>query len=234
MPFSKLIKIEQLSGTIELVTGLHIGSGNTEMHIGGSDSPVIRNPITNEPYIPGSSLKGKIRSLLEWHAGLAAINDGKPMSYDRLDQAHDRTQALNILKLFGLSGSNNQGDAAEEVGPTRLAFRDCPLDPEWVKKIRDKNRSLTETKMENTIDRVRGTAKDPRNIERVVAGALFRFEVAIKVLDGDRENLIQTLLIGINLLQMDSLGGSGSRGYGRVRFNLTEKWQQQLKDAKPW
>lgn len=233
----KLTTIQEITGSIEILTGLHIGSGNTEMHIGGSDNPIIKDPHTNHPYIPGSSLKGKIRSLLEWRAGLAATNGGSPMSYKKLDKAPDRKEALSILKLFGVSGSDNLDEMqAEEVGPSRLAFRDCPIDKNWIEKIRNKSLPLTEIKMENTIDRVRGVAEHPRNTERVPAGAKFDFCLSVKVLDMKEEDaLLDTLFIGLKLLEMDSLGGSGSRGYGRVKFHLiNEDDQKKLNTTKPW
>ena len=83
----KLTHISEIKGQIELVSGLHIGSGNAEMHIGGTDNPVIKNPVTNEPYIPGSSLKGKMRSLLEWRAGVVGETEGKPLGFKDLRQA---------------------------------------------------------------------------------------------------------------------------------------------------
>ncbi|CAK0771635.1 CRISPR system Cms endoribonuclease Csm3 [Gammaproteobacteria bacterium] len=232
----KLTTIQEITGSIEILTGLHIGSGNTEMHIGGSDNPIIKDPHTNHPYIPGSSLKGKIRSLLEWRAGLAATNGGSPMSYKKLDMAPDRNGALCILKLFGVSGSDSLDEMqAKEVGPSRLSFRDCQINKAWVNQIMGKSLPLTETKMENTIDRVRGVAEHPRNTERVPAGAKFDFCLSVKVLDMKEEsNLLDTLFIGLKLLEMDSLGGSGSRGYGRVKFHLSEDDQKKLDAAKPW
>lgn len=229
----QLTNILEIKGTIQVLTGLHIGSGNAEMHIGGSDNPVIRDPHSNRPYIPGSSLKGKIRSLLEWRAGLAAVNGGKPMSYAALDKAPDEQEARRILQLFGVSDQLNN-EQAQEIGPSRLAFRDCLLDESWVTKIRDKNLPLTETKMENTIDRVRGVAEHPRNTERVPAGALFQFALTVKVLDRDGPELLDALFIGMKLLEMDSLGGSGSRGYGRIAFKLDGQWDEKLKHSKPW
>lgn len=226
----RLTHIHDLSGSLELLTGLHIGSGNTEMHIGGSDNPVIRHPHTNQPYIPGSSLKGKVRSLLEWWAGLVALNGGKPMSYGKLEGAPDKKQALAIIKLFGNAGSEETPD----IGPTRVAFRDCLLNQDWLQRMHKKNLSLTEVKMENTIDRVRGVAEHPRNVERVPAGAVFEFQVAIKVLDAE-DDLLDTLLIGFNLLEKDSLGGSGSRGYGRVKLTFSDREiQDRFTHIKPW
>ncbi|MBF0141555.1 MAG: type III-A CRISPR-associated RAMP protein Csm3, partial [Magnetococcales bacterium] len=158
-------------------------------------------------------------------------------SYSMLDKAPDKKQATAILKLFGNSGSDiKTQDQALEIGPTRAAFRDCMLkvDSDWFKKISNKNLSLTEVKMENTIDRVRGVAEHPRNIERVPAGAVFAFQVAIKELD-EEDDLLETLLIGLRLLEKDSLGGSGSRGYGRVKLTLEDaEIQARFNNTQPW
>lgn len=216
----KLTKIAKIIGEIELLSGLHIGSGNNEMHIGGTDNPVIKNPITQEPYIPGSSLKGKMRSLLEWRAGVVAFTEGKPLGFGHLDRlgSDQIEQGKNILKLFGGApeGSNPNEKLVAEIGPTRLAFWDCALNRQWVQVMRDKNLLLTETKMENTIDRIQGVAKDPRNTERVPASAIFDFQLTLKVHDG--EDLLDTVLAGLRLLELGGLGGSGSRGYGKLRF----------------
>jgi CRISPR-associated protein Csm3 len=216
----KLTRIAKLTGEIELLSGLHIGSGNTEMHIGGTDNPVIKNPITQEPYIPGSSLKGKMRSLLEWRAGVVAFTDGKPLGFGHIDRlASDQVvQGKTILKLFGGApeGSNQDEKLVAEIGPTRLAFWDCALARDWVTAMRDKNLLLTETKMENMIDRIRGVAEHPRNTERVPATAVFDFQLTLKV--HDDEDLLDTVLAGLRLLELGGLGGSGSRGYGKLRF----------------
>ncbi len=215
----KLDKIAKLTGTIELVSGLHIGSGNTEMHIGGTDNPVIKNPVTNQPYIPGSSLKGKMRSLMEWHAGTVSISDGKPLGIKHIDRLNgNREQGIEILRLFGYAptGTNDDESLVREIGPTRLAFWDCELDSGWVDEMREKNLLLTETKMENSIDRIKGTAENPRNTERVPAGARFNFQLTLKVIDG--EDLLEPVLRGLKLVELSGLGGSISRGYGKVAF----------------
>ena len=62
----QLTDMQVIEGDLELVTGLHIGAGNDEIRIGGIDNPVLKHPYSGQPYIPGSSLKGKVRSLLEW------------------------------------------------------------------------------------------------------------------------------------------------------------------------
>ncbi len=215
----KLDKIAKLTGTIELVSGLHIGSGNTEMHIGGTDNPVIKNPVTNQPYIHGSSLKGKMRSLMEWHAGTVSISDGKPLGIKHIDRLNgNREQGIEILRLFGYAptGTNDDESLVREIGPTRLAFWDCELDSGWVDEMREKNLLLTETKMENSIDRIKGTAENPRNTERVPAGARFNFQLTLKVIDG--EDLLEPVLRGLKLVELSGLGGSISRGYGKVAF----------------
>ncbi len=217
----KLDRISKLTGTIELVSGLHIGSGDTEMHIGGTDNPVIKNPVTNEPYIPGSSLKGKMRSLMEWKAGVVSVTNGKPLGFGCIDRLPEeqREDAKTILRLFGGAPEADK-EAMEalitEIGPGRLAFWDCGLAPEWVKEMGEKHLLLTETKMENSIDRIKGVAEHPRNTERVPAGARFEFRLSVKVIDG--EDLLEPILQGLRLLELAGIGGSGSRGYGKITF----------------
>lgn len=218
----KLTAIQKLTGTLELVTGLHIGSGNTEMHIGGTDNPVIKHPRTLEPYIPGSSIKGKIRSLLEWEMGVVDITEGSPLGFSHIQpiesqRAIIRPQAIDLLRLFG-GAPNLKTDEAliKEIGPTRLAFWDCALEKIWVDEMNSRNLLLTETKMENVIDRIRGVAEHPRNTERVPAGARFDFNLTIR--QHDEENLTRIVWRGLELLELTGLGGSGSRGYGKVKF----------------
>ncbi len=211
----KLKNISTITATIELKTGLHIGAGDTEMHIGGIDNTVIRNPLTNKPYIPGSSLKGKVRSLLEWRSG--AVKEA-PLQFKDMDDSN-KERVLPILQLFGTSGSDqlSEGDA-QKIGPTRLAFWDCPLNETWADRLNEDNLLPTEVKSENSIIRISGTAQYPRFSERVPAGAEFDFKLAVKQLDTDDAGLIDTVLAGLKLLELDSLGGSGSRGYGKVVF----------------
>lgn len=217
----RLTRLSSLTGVIELVTGLHIGSGNVEMHIGGTDNPVIKNPITDEPYIPGSSIKGKMRSLLEWRAGLVTT-DGKPVGFGALRggglDAEALDQAKVILRLFGGApeGSGHDESLVTDIGPTRLSFWDCPLEAAWVEHIREQNLLLTETKMENSINRIKGVAENPRNTERVPAGARFNFRLTVRV--HDDEDLLDSVLTGLRLVEMTGLGGSGSRGYGKLEF----------------
>lgn len=217
----KLDKIREITGKIILKSGLHIGAGDTEMKIGGTDTPVIKHPHTLEPYIPGSSLKGKIRSLLEMRSGLMAKTEGSPVSLKTLKglEGKEQEECEKILKLFGSSGAD--ADKTSTMGPTRVSFADCPLDEGWRKKASESHLSYTEVKSENSINRITGTAENPRFTERVPADTEFRFCVTLKHLNGD-DVLEDFLLEGLKLLQMDSIGGSGSRGYGRIQFEFDD------------
>jgi CRISPR-associated protein Csm3 len=212
----KLTQIKQLTGTLVLRTGLHIGAGDTEMRIGGTDNPVVKNPLDGQPYIPGSSLKGKIRSLLEWQLGLVSAANGHPFSFQHLAR-NDSEEARDLLRLFGGAPGGDVENLASEIGPTRSAFWDCALNADWLGKARARNLLSTEAKSENSINRIAGVAENPRFTERVIAGAEFDFRLSLKVVDG--EDLLPLLLRGLKLLEMDSLGGSGSRGYGKVALS---------------
>ncbi|PIE68200.1 MAG: type III-A CRISPR-associated RAMP protein Csm3 [Deltaproteobacteria bacterium] len=224
----KLTGVKEYTGKIILRSGLHIGAGDAEMHIGGTDNPVIKHPHTLEPYIPGSSLKGKIRFLLELRSGLIGKRkkvDGSPLSLKdfRDAQGEERAACAAILKLFGISGADQ--DDAGEIGPSRASFADCALEPEWRKNAFENNRVLTEVKSENSIDRIKGTALNPRFTERVPADTHFSFSITVKQMEGD-EDLENILFQGLKLLELDTLGGSGSRGYGRVVFLFNESEDQ--------
>ncbi|WKZ15877.1 MAG: type III-A CRISPR-associated RAMP protein Csm3 [Candidatus Jettenia caeni] len=231
----RLTAIKKLEGAIVLKSGLHIGSGNMEMHIGGTDSPVIKHPHTLEPYIPGSSLKGKVRSLLEMESGLMIYTKGDVVSSKTLKDIEKDTSVANndlkgklktkceeILKIFGSSGADKEDETG--FGPTRVSFADCFLDDEWRKKAKDNRWLLTEEKSENIINRIKGTAEHPRFIERIPEGTKFKFLVTFKILQGGDDNLFDPVLLkGLKLLEMDAIGGSGSRGYGRIAFELSDK-----------
>ncbi len=208
------MKIIKLTGQIELLSGLHIGGGDDTMKIGGIDNQVIKDVNSDKPYIPGSSLKGKMRSLLEWNIGVVGIGDGTPFTSKLLDNAifkdnKIKKNAQTLLKLFG--------DKEGEFGITRINVGDCRLSEE------SKDMVLYEAKYENVINRQKGTAEHPRQTERVPAGVKFDFDIRIKVLDGDDKNeLIEMVKKGFELIESDYLGGNGSRGYGRVKFHLSE------------
>ena len=210
----KLTNIVEIKAKLVLQTGLHIGAGDSEMHIGGIDNSVIKHPITQSPYIPGSSLKGKIRTLLEWRSGAV---QSSPLSLK--DISKNPEEVKNILRLFGISGdAQNSEQEVAEIGVSRLAFWDCALNEAWENAIREDNQLLTEAKSENTIDRITSTAGNPRQTERVPAGAEFDFKLTLRQFEGDKPELLDLVLKGLKLLELDSLGGSGSRGYGKVKF----------------
>lgn len=214
----QLTQIKQITGTLVLKTGLHIGGGDTEMRIGGIDNQVVKDPLTGLPYIPGSSLKGKMRSLLEWKLGLVSPeSQGKPFSFKQLQLNEVDSDKGKLLKLFGGAPDKDHDDKINAIGPTRLAFWDCPLSTQWKENTLDARHLLpTEAKSENSINRIAGVADSPRFTERVIAGAEFDFRLNLKVVDG--EDLLPLLLQGLALLQADSLGGPGSRGYGKIEF----------------
>lgn len=234
----KLNKIISVEGTLELLSGLHIGGGSDVMHIGGIDNPVIKHPHTQVPYIPGSSIKGKVRSLLEWYFGLVEYNQGKPIGFKQLEKVTEeqREPTKNIIKLFGVSGGDNLNiNQAKEIGPSRLSFRDAMPSEAWLQEASDNAWLLTEAKSENSINRIAGVAENPRQTERVPAGAQFEFSLQMKVLDSDDEQaMLDTLLKGLRLLEMDALGGSGSRGYGRVRLNLNGELAEKFAAIQPF
>jgi len=212
------MKIVKLTGTIELLSGLHIGGGDDTMKIGGIDNGVIKDVNSDKPYIPGSSLKGKMRSLLEWHIGVVGIGDGTPfnsklMNNPIFDDINTKKDAQNLLKLFG--------DKEGAFGITRINVGDCHLSEISEEMV------LSEAKYENVINRQKGTAEHPRQTERVPAGVKFDFDIRVKVLDDEensdsKEELLSMIKKGFELIESDYLGGSGSRGYGRVKFHLSE------------
>ena len=227
----KLTGVKEYTGKIVLQSGLHIGAGDTEMRIGGTDNPVIKHPHTLEPYIPGSSLKGKVRSLLELRSGLIGKRkklDGGPLALKdyRYARGEEREACAAILKLFGISGADQ--DETGEIGPSRASFADCALDPDWKKSAFEKNLVLSEVKSETAIDRISGTAlnRSLHSTERVPADTQFSFSITVKQMEGD-ENLEKLLFQGLKLLELDALGGSGSRGYGRVKFLFDEAKDQE-------
>jgi CRISPR-associated protein Csm3 len=209
----KLKKKIIIKGTLTLLSGLHIGDSKENVEIGGVDSPVVRRRDNNQPYIPGSSLKGKLRSLLE--VAMGANADTKFKDYTQ--------KSMIIAQLFGWFGEKNT-----DGNPSRLLVRDASLSESSVKKLDDSeftDMPFTEVKFENVIDRLTGTAKNGgiRQIERVPAGAEFDIEFVINVMeDADEDKFMSLLDAGIALLQHDYLGGSGTRGYGQVAIKLNE------------
>ena len=193
----------KINAVLKLETGLHIGGASEFAPIGAVDSPFIRDPYTKQPIIPGGSIKGKIRTLLA-----RSLSD-TPW----LNSIEDDKDEVKVL--FGTAGDGKNGAVA-----SRLQFADIRLTKESFEKLKsmDLDTYLGEIKFENSIKRITAEAT-PRQIERVPARAEFAFSVIynVEVTDEVAED-IRLLADGLKLLQMDYLGGSGSRGYGRVSF----------------
>jgi len=222
MNMEKAPKIQSkifVRGTLEALTGLHIGGNSVGMAIGGADSVVVRNPLTNEPYIPGSSLRGKMRSLLERVRGIEEQNEEGGFCVTSKGEALAGQRPETLLgKLFGVAAENS-------TEPTRLIVRDAPLtsvSKERLERAPNTDMPMTEVKTEVWIDRITSAA-NPRQIERVPAGAEFSFELVLTLLeDDDRDRFLGLVYEGLRLVESDALGGSGSRGYGQVKFLVTE------------
>ena len=204
----RLIAIKKIHGRIRLRSGLHIGAGKDNVEIGGLDQPIIKNPLTNEPYIPGSSLRGKMRSMLETSlfqanpGTRAAVQEGKPCNCGRKD-----CPACTIFGAYCNSDS--------EAGISRLLVRDAMLTAEYSELFRTGELPM-EVKNENTINRLKGTADNPRPLERVPAGVCFSLDLALRVYEGDGDELLGYVLSGLKLMEMDAIGGGGSRGNGQI------------------
>ena len=189
-------KIE-IRGIIEVVTGLHIGGSTAFSAIGAVDSPVVKDSLTNLPLIPGSSLKGKMRTLLAKQYNETVAKNP--------NQDHER-----IRNLFGSS-------AGEAMVPGRLLFSDAVMS-NWEDLKKRGLTSRTEVKFENTINRMTAVA-NPRQIERVVRGSEFPLEMVYEVKAGiPVEEDFRLIKDGLLLLEYDYLGGNGSRGYGKIKF----------------
>jgi len=208
-----------LKGKLKTVTALHIGGSKDKFEIGGVDNPVIKDPVTNYPYIPGSSLKGKLRMLLEFAEGKVQANDkgNYPPSSDS-----------EITSLFGDSADNSSN------GPTRLIVRDSYADEPTIKIWENANSETlyTEYKAENTIDRMTSAA-NPRFMERIHKDSKFDIEFVLQVYSMDNDNgksNFEKLVKAIRLLEDSTLGGGGSRGSGKVEFNFYEPYFISVND----
>lgn len=200
----------KFEGTLKLLTGMHIGSSKEFTEIGAVDQIVIRDPITQNPIIPGSSIKGKIRTLL-----------AKAFTNEPFLKEHSEDEDA-IKRLFGSSGDTNS-----TFYESRLQFLDSRLLNQSEIQELGLDLGMTEIKFENTIDRITAKA-NPRQIERVPAGSKFRFILIYNILD--QKTLAEDLknaLLGLDLLQKDYIGGHGTRGYGRITF-------QHLKSELIW
>jgi CRISPR-associated protein Csm3 len=207
----KLDGFVEVEAKIKCLTGCRIGGTESGFEIGGIDNPILRNPLNGLPYIPGSSLKGKIRSLLELKHNKVYQDERKRIGAPCQCGKED----CFVCSLFGC------GDARNIISPTRLIFRDSFMDDESIKTFGKIVKDYAEVKTEVKIDRNTSTSADPRENYRIPAGTNFDMQISIRIFSGDKRFLsdwIGKLAEGFDLLECDYLGGSGTRGYGKVAF----------------
>lgn len=213
-----------VQGDIETLTGLRVGGTSGGLKIGGVDLNVITDPW-GKPYIPGSSLKGKTRSLMESYCQKAPNHNGIHLCQTEAEYA-----GCPVCKVWGIMGDARN---FSHHTLTRLLIKDVYLDESSVTTEMRKNLELqwTEVKMETSINRLTGTAQHGslRQIERVPAGAVFKdAQFIFNVFESSDKELLKNLFIALELVENDYLGGMGSRGFGRVRFfNLAVYWNNR-------
>lgn len=212
-----MLKIYKVTFDLELMTGLHIGGSSDTFDIGGADSTVIKNPLTHEPYIPGSSIKGKLRSLLTQKYG-KFIEKEKDIVFE------DDEEGKKMRNLFE---PVDYGD--DRIQVSKAIFRDALLTDESRANLEKHLGSgvYTEIKAENHIPLLKGKAESPRFIERVPAGAVFGGEILLQVFDEDNEEYFKAKLKeAINMLELNYLGAGGTRGYGKVKVDIKEDFEE--------
>lgn len=203
--------------SITTVTGLHIGGSSSGLEIGGVDNTIIRDALSGVPYIPGSSLRGKMRSQLEKTLGLPQNNPiGQQVKIHtcKTSAEYNANGGCPVCHVFGVPGE------VEATGPTLLVVRDVQMDGQSQKDLLQAHTDLayTELKTEVAIDRVTSAAT-PRNLERVPAGTVFSpAELVFSIYDADDVDRLRYVVDGLQLIEDDYLGGYGSRGSGKIRF----------------
>jgi|Deesub1362B_J571_1020462.scaffolds.fasta_scaffold01951_5 CRISPR-associated protein Csm3 len=242
--YRKFLGKIEIKGEMECLSGIHIGASKESLEIGALDSPVVRDPCTQQPYIPGSSLKGKMRALLEkaclkllpnrdGGSGISRheCGDWEPGSntnknFQNMNMEYPGALNCPVCRLFGSTGPGEKN----RNYPARVKVRDLHLTESSRQELEqiDTGLYMTEWKFENGIDRITSAA-NPRNIERVPKGAKFDFSIIYDVEDPDtlKEDL-ENLRLALRLLEDDALGGHGSRGYGRVSFQFEKVEARKL------
>jgi len=216
-----LRRYADVRGTLVCLTGTRIGGGKDDIEIGGMDNPIIRNALTRLPYVPGSSLKGKLRSLLEYRYGRVETTNGRPCGCAQT--------SCPVCRLFG-----PHQRPQHSLGPSRLIFRDAPLTDESTERLRglqEVGLDYAEVKTETSVDRRTQIAASGslRTQERVPAGTAFQLAISVRIFDEDNEQqLLGWLNEALALLERDTLGGSGTRGYGQVKV------EDLSLDGAPW
>ncbi len=232
-PLRRLLGHARIRGSITCRSGLHVGGSKDNIDMGETDNPVVRDPLTDLPYIPGSSLKGKLRALLEQSASPPHYDPNgeprnhRPASRDPAEVARSRAayKACAICRIFG-----PHKDPDHPLGPTRIIVRDGRLtegDRLRLEALRDeKQLNFTELKTENLVLRTNNTARNPRILERIPATIRLELDISVRVFasddDADDEPAMLDLIKqGLEIIQRDTFGGSGSRGSGWIAFDCT-------------
>lgn len=223
-----------IEGEVQCRTGLHIGAGKGSLEIGGADNPVVKDAF-GIPYIPGSSLRGRLRSLLEQTLGLAVPSElvflskrkGQEVRIHQSNRPDDEVGVLFGRTPGRVERVNGETTETPVATPARLTVYDAPLildsiTPQMRENLDDE---LTEVKSENAVDRITSQA-NPRTLERVPAGARFKIRLILDVLCEEDKPLLARIAEGLRLIEDDALGGGGSRGSGRVSFSgLNVTWR---------
>lgn len=204
MVFEKLEKRIIISGTLEALTPLHIGSGKPEVEIGGVEMPVLTDP-KDQPYIPGSSLKGRVRAETESIARKKGLEVCKPPQVDNMcGSTKDSIDKLCVCcRIFGTAGRRISF-------ASKVKFRDAyPLDR--VKALLERTGIA--------IDRETGTVARGAlyNIQAVPAGTKFGLEIVGENLSDDELKLLKSALKSV---EDSALGGSSTRGFGKIKINI--------------
>ncbi|HEY8477715.1 MAG TPA: type III-A CRISPR-associated RAMP protein Csm3, partial [Chloroflexota bacterium] len=218
MPGIRLLGRVLLRGSIRAETGLHIGGAAGALAIGGVDNPVVRDPLTNTPYVPGSSLKGKMRSLTEKAEGRPKNYPPRSDSQFHVCERAEEYVTCRVCRVFGVPGEK------PFAFPTRLVVRDVFMEEGSKRRLEEARTDLpyTEVKWEVAIDRVTSQA-NPRQMERVPAGTVFGpMELVYSVYEDRDVDDFAVVLRALRLVEDDYLGGQGSRGSGKVRFQGLE------------
>ena len=232
-PLRRLLGHARIRGSITCRSGLHVGGSKDNIDMGETDNPVVRDPLTDLPYIPGSSLKGKLRALLEQGASPPHYDPNgeprnhRPTSRNPTEVAQSRAayKACAICRIFG-----PHKDPDHPLGPTRIIVRDCRLrdrDRLRLEALRDEKQfNFTELKTENLVLRTNNTARNPRILERIPADISLELDISVRVFasDDDADDELAMLGLikqGLEIIQRDTFGGSGSRGSGWVAFACT-------------
>jgi len=196
-----------ISGIITLRSGTRIGGADDELTIGGVDLTCIKDPASQRPYLPGSSLKGRMRAQLERHLG--KLDGREPCGCAKKD--------CPVCRIFGPHKKTKH-----DLGPTRIIVRDASMC--------DDSTPVLETKVESLNKRDTGAAEHPRSIERVATGTRFQLEIGLQVYDRDKdfrygdktgnEALLEAVNHALQLVERTGLGAGTSKGYGQVEITV--------------